>query len=133
MIRRRQRGGTVAVEFAVVASVLLMLTFTAIDLGLLYLTQQALNDGVSQAVRWAAVNSTSDSAANIASRFSAAVTPVLGAAQSAKGRVTVGFSPSAAPGGTVTVQASLAWRPFTRFDFLPSVTLSSTQSLVIQH
>ncbi|HVC61984.1 MAG TPA: TadE/TadG family type IV pilus assembly protein [Acetobacteraceae bacterium] len=133
MSRAIARRGTTAVEFAVASAVLLMLTFTAMDLGMLYLAQQALNNGVAQAMRYAAVNSGSSSDASITSRFDTAVTPVLGAAQAGQCRVTVSFSPSNAPGGSVTVQASLVWHPLTSFDFMPSVTLTSAHSLVIQH
>ena len=129
---RRQRGAT-AVEFAVTSSVLLMLILTAVDLGLLYLAQQALNNGVAAATRYAAVNSAGSSSASIASRFAAAVTPVLGAAQASHCQVTVSFAPANAPGGSVTVRASLAWHPFTSFDFMPAVTLTSTAALIIQH
>jgi len=127
------RRGATAVEFAVVSTVLLMLICTAVDLGLLYLAQQTLNNGVAQAVRYAAVNSTSGSVANITNRFVAAVTPALGATRAASCQVAVSFSPTDTPGGSVTVQATLVWYPLIDFDYMPSVTLSDSQSLVIQH
>lgn len=133
MRRIASRRGTTAVEFAVASSVLLMLMFTAIDLGLLYLAQQALNDGVAQAIRYAVVNSSDSSSASIASQFDTAATPALGATRATQTQVTVTFSPSNTIGGSVTVQASLAWHPFIDFDFMPSVTLTSADTLVIQH
>lgn len=133
MRRIASRRGTTAVEFAVASSVLLMLIFTAIDLGLLYLAQQALNDGVAQAIRYAVVNSTSNTSASITSQFDTAVTPALGATRAGQTHVTVTFAPSNTIGGSVTVQASLAWQPFIDFDFMPSVTLTSTDTLIIQH
>ena len=133
MMRAGFRRGTTAVEFAVISTVLLMLICTAVDLGLLYLAQQALNIGVAQAVRYAAVSSTSSSVASITSRFVAAVTPALGAARAGSCQVGVSFSPKNTPGGSVTVQATLVWHPLIDFDYMPSVTLSDSQSLVIQH
>lgn len=131
--RTARRHGTAAVEFAVASSVLLMLIFTAVDLGLLYFSQQALNNGVARAARYAVVNSTSSTAASITSQFTAAVTPLLGATQAGRCHVAVSYAPSNTPGGSVTVRASLVWQPFIGFDFMPSVTLTSADSLVIQH
>jgi hypothetical protein len=45
----------------------------------------------------------------------------------------VSFSPTNTPGGSVTVQATLVWYPFINFDYMPSVTLSTSDTLVIQH
>jgi Flp pilus assembly protein TadG len=133
MMRLCDRRGTTAIEFAVSITLVLMLVFSMIDIGLLYLAQQTLNYGVSAASRWAVVNSTSANATNVASQFVAAATPGLGAARAAPTNRVVSFAPSSTPGGSVTVQATLAWSPLTNFDFLAAATLSSSQTLVIQH
>jgi Flp pilus assembly protein TadG len=133
MMRLCDRRGTTAIEFAVSITVVLMLVFSMIDIGLLYLAQQTLNYGVSAASRWAVVNSASANATNVASQFVAAATPGLGAARAAKSTVVVSFAPSSTPGGSVTVKATLAWSPLTTFDFMVAATLSSSQTLVIQH
>ena len=125
--------GAVAVEFAVALTLILMLTFTVIDLGRLYLAQQALDLGVSQAARFAAANSATSNTDSIRSRFVAAASPALGATQVSRSHVATSFAPSNKPGASVTVGATLAWQPFTAFDFLPTVTLSSRHTLVIQH
>lgn len=129
----RARRGTAAIEFALASTVLLMLIFTAIDLGLLYLAQEALNNGVTQAVRYAAVNSATSSTASVTSRFDSVVTPALGATEAGNCQVSVSYAPSNTPKATVTVQATLAWYPLLSFAYMPTVTLSSSQSLVIQH
>jgi Flp pilus assembly protein TadG len=133
MSKVTSRRGTTAVDFAVISSVVLMLIFTPVDLGLMYVAQQALNDGVAQAIRYAVVNSTTSSSTSITSRFTTAVTPELGAATAGRCQVTVTFSPSNTVGSSVTVQASLTWHPIIDFDFMPSVSLTSVDSLVIQH
>jgi Flp pilus assembly protein TadG len=133
MKHARDRHGTTAVEFAVCLSVLLMLVFTVIDVGLLYLAQQTLNFGVEAATRYAVVNSASANSTSVTSRFVTAATPGLGAAKAAQCVVAVSFAPASQPGGSVTVQASLTWHPLTNLDFMPSVNLSSSQTLVIQH
>jgi len=131
--RLSARRATAGVEFALASTVLLMLIFTAVDVGLLYLAQQALNNGVAQAVRYAAVSSATSGSASVTSRFVSAVTPALGAAEAAQCHVTVSYAPANAPGGSVTVQATLAWSPLIGFAYVPAVTLTSSQSLVIQH
>jgi Flp pilus assembly protein TadG len=78
MMRLCDRRGTTAIEFAVSITLVLMLVFSMIDIGLLYLAQQTLNYGVSAASRWAVVNSTSANATNVASQFVAAATPGMG-------------------------------------------------------
>ncbi|HTW71078.1 MAG TPA: TadE/TadG family type IV pilus assembly protein [Acetobacteraceae bacterium] len=130
---RVARRGTAAIEFALASTVLLMLIFTAMDVGLLYLAQQALNNGVAQAVRYAAVNSASSSNAAITGHFVSAVTPALGATEAGLCQVTVSYAPANSPGGSVTVQATLIWYPLISFAYMPTVTLTSSQSLVIQH
>jgi Flp pilus assembly protein TadG len=133
MMRMRDRRGTTAMEFALSITLVLMLVFSMIDIGLLYLTQQTLNYGVLAASRWAVVNSAGANAANVASHFVTAATPGLGATRAAKSTVVVSFAPSSTPGGSVTVKATLAWSPITTFDFMTATTLSSSQTLVIQH
>lgn len=133
MSRARGRRGTTAVEFAVSISLVLTLAFTVIDIGLLYLAQQTLNYGVEAASRYAVVNSDIANTTNVTSRFVTAATAGLGATRAGQSVVSVSFAPSSTPGGSVTVKATLAWRPLTSFDFMPAATLSSSQTLVIQH
>jgi len=134
-VRRRTdaRRGVAAIEFALAGTVMLMLIFTVLDVALCYLAQQALNNGVAQAIRYAAVNSASSSGPTITSHFVTAVTPALGAAEAGQCQVTVSYAPANTPGGSVTVQATLVWYPLISFAYMPTVTLSSSQSLVIQH
>ncbi|HUB14311.1 MAG TPA: TadE/TadG family type IV pilus assembly protein [Acetobacteraceae bacterium] len=131
--RAAARRGVAAVEFAVASAVLLMLIFTVLDVGLAYLAQQALNNGVAQAVRYAAVNSATSTGTTITSHFVSAVTPALGATQAGQCHVTVSYAPTNTPGGSVTVQATLVWYPLISFAYMPTVTFASSQSLVIQH
>ncbi len=133
MIGARDRRGTTAVEFAVCISLVLILVFLVLDIGLVYLTQQTLNFGVEAASRYAVVNSASANTTSVTSQFVSAVTSALGATRAGQCKVAVSFSPASQPGGSVTVRATLAWHPLTSFDFMPSVTLSSSQTLVIQH
>jgi Flp pilus assembly protein TadG len=121
------------VEFAIAISVVLALVFGVIDLGRLFLAQHALNYGVAAAARYAVVNSTVATTTTIASKFTAAVTPALGATQAAAASVHVSFSPSEAVGGTVTVSATMPWTPVSAYSHLLAVTLASSQTLTIVH
>ncbi len=126
------RRGGVAIEFVVAMAVVLTAVFAIFDLGLLLSAQHALDFGVVKASRYAVVNSTA-STATIKSQFVTAVTPVLGSSRANAAAVSVSFAPSEKVGGTVTVSATLAWSPTTAIDRLVAVTLSSSQTLTIQH
>jgi Flp pilus assembly protein TadG len=129
--RQGTRGATAA-EFAVALSVELSLMFGVFDIGLLFAAQHALNYGVEKAARYAVVNS-SASVATIKSQLVTAITPAIGATQAGNASLSVTFSPSEKVGGTVTVSATLAWSPVSPIDALTAVTLSSSQTLTIQH
>jgi len=129
----RDNRAVTTVEFSVVLTFVLMLVFTVLGLGMLYLGQQAMNYGVERAARYAVVKSATATASTVASAFRAAVAPALGSARAAACQVTDTFSPSNAPGGVVTVSATLAWTSPLRLTLLPAVTLSSSHTLTIQH
>jgi Flp pilus assembly protein TadG len=125
--------GTTGVEFAVVLPVTLIMVFAIIDGGLLFADQHALDYAVENAVRYAVVNSASATTTTITNTLVAAITPAVGATRAAGTTVSVTFSPSEKVGGTVQVSASLAWSATAGLDYLPAVTLSSSQTLTIQH
>jgi hypothetical protein len=56
----------------------------------------------------------------------------VGATRAAGASVSVSFAPSEKVGATVTVGVSLAWTAVASLD-LVSVTLTSSQTLTIQH
>jgi Flp pilus assembly protein TadG len=126
-------AGTTAVEFAIAIGVVLALVFAVIDLGRLFLAQHALNYGVVAAARYAVVNGTVATTTTIQNKFTAAITPALGATQAAAASVHVSFSPSEKVGATVTVSATLAWTPATAVGDFVALTLSSSQTLTIVH
>jgi Flp pilus assembly protein TadG len=132
MKRRFGTQGTTTMEFAIALSAVLALLLAILDLGILFADQHALNYGVEKAVRYAVVNS-SASTATIKSQLVTAITPIVGATQAAAATVQVTFTPSEAVGATVTVTASLPWSPTAKIDSLTAITLSSSQTLTIQH
>jgi Flp pilus assembly protein TadG len=133
MTLRIDTRGTTAVEFCIAISAVLAVTFGIIDLGRMGAAKHALDYGVATAVRYAVVNSASATTTTIAAKVTTALTPIVGATQASAATVNVSFSPSEAVGGTVTVSASLSWTPDWSTDFLPNVTLASSQTLTIVH
>lgn len=127
----RDRRGTVALEFALVAPFVLTLIFALLDLGRLLGDQHALDAGVAVAARYAIVSSASASAAAIEAKVFGTIAPLLGACGTCT--VTVTFAPSYQPGGTVTVAASYPWVPSTPISLLPAHTLASSSTLTVQN
>jgi Flp pilus assembly protein TadG len=129
----RDRRGVTGIDFAVAISAVLVLVFAIIDLAGLFAAQHALDYGVVQAARYAVVNSTSATTSSITTVLRNALTPAIGAGNAATAGVTVAYPSGNAVGGTVQISASYAWSPSTSFDFLPRFTLTSSQTLTIQH
>lgn len=132
MIRRWlhcDRRGSTALEFGLALPIFSALMFGILDLGRLFGDQHALDSGVAVAARYAAVNSASASPASIKAQFVTAVLPLLGTCGSCT--VTVSFTPSYQPGGTVTVAAQYPWSPSLGTLGLPGLTLSTSITLTI--
>ncbi len=125
------RRGSTALEFGLVAPIVLTLIFGIVEFGRMVSDQHALDYGVDAAVRYAIVNSASASAATITDTFTAAVTPLLG--NCAACSVSVSFNPSYASGNTVTVSATYDWSPVVGLHILVSQTLSSSTTMTVQN
>ena len=100
--RRRDEGGAAAVEFALVAPLLLFLLFAIIAYGYMLSFRQALSQAAAEGSRSAAVASPSLSAAEVAARARSAVNDALGSygvTCTSDGRLTKG----AASAGTCTI------------------------------
>ena len=126
---RRDGRGTAALEFGLALPVVMLLAVGIIDLGRLLGDQHALDRGVTVAARYAAVSSTSAGTGTITAQFTAAVQPLLGSCGTCT--VTVSFSPSYRPGGTVTVAAQYPWSASLSMLALPSLTLNSSVTLTV--
>jgi Flp pilus assembly protein TadG len=137
------RRGATALEFALVAPMVLTLLIGLLDLGRLFGDQYALDQGVAVAARYAVVNSTSASAATIQSQFTTAVKPLLGGAvftlttpplsTKCGDCFGVAFAPSYQPGATVTVAARYWWTPSSPITLLPAQSLTSSTTLTVQN
>lgn len=133
MIALRDRRGVASIEFAVAIGVVLTVVFAILDLGRLFAAQHTLNYGVEKAVRYAVVNSDVATVASVAATFRTAATPGLGAGGAAACGVTVSYPQGNAPTLPVTVSVTYSWAPVSSLDALPAFTLTSSQTLLIQH
>jgi Flp pilus assembly protein TadG len=104
----RRRRGAAAVEFAVVAPILLIMIFGMIDFGRMIMVQQLLNDAAREGARTAVVGGSS--AADVA----AGVAAMLDATSIRSTAVTIDVTPSnlagAQRGQLVVVQLSVPFR-----------------------
>ena len=135
MIRRRRRSGragTAAIEFALCAPVLLATFIGAFSVYQLIAAQRMLEDAVARALRYGAVNSSVASATSIGTVATTTATSLLGSAAAGLS-ATVTFTPSYAPGNTLTVALSYAWPPALLQIGWPSVTLTSSGSITVQN
>jgi Flp pilus assembly protein TadG len=135
MIRGRilaaERRGTTALEFALVAPMVLTLMIGLLDIGRLFGDQYALDQGVAVAARYAVVNSALASVTSIESMFKQAVQPLLGGCGGCT--IAVTFAPSYQPGAAVTVTASYPWKPSSPITLMPAQTLASSTTLTVQN
>ena len=143
----RDRRGAAALEFAAAGTVILILLLAIFDVGLLYMAQRGLDYGVYRAARWASVNSSSLTTANVLAQFKTATSATLGGASSscqgyAAGSsipagtacyITVGLSNGIASGSVVTVQAGYQWAPVSPITGFVAATLVSSIGLTLQH
>jgi Flp pilus assembly protein TadG len=128
----RDRRGTAAIEFAAAGSMFLAVVLGLIDVGSFAMTQQALDEAVHTAGRYAVVHSSTSSTPATSSSLQTLVqnaSPVLTPTQVS---VNVTFSPNNTAGSTVTIVASYPWSPFAGgIVDLPATTLTSTSVATI--
>ncbi len=103
----RDRRGTAAVEFAIVAPVMLMLTVGTIDVGRMVWSASALNHLARETTRYASVRGAESPAPATQSELETFIADRLIAMDPSDLTVVVSWSPSAPPGlpgGTIRVQ-----------------------------
>ena len=100
----RDRRGSAAVEFAIVAPVLIALTIGIIDVGRLVWSASALNHLAQETTRYASVRGASSLIPATQSELQTYIADRLIAMDSNDLTVAVTWSPNNLPGGTVQVQ-----------------------------
>jgi Flp pilus assembly protein TadG len=122
----RNRRGAAAVEFALLITPFLMVTFGIIELGIYSMEQQALLESVHAGVRYAVVHgakssspATTSSLQTLVQNGSTVLTPSLVS-------VTVTFSPNNNPGSTVEIVATYPWSTVVPLLKLSAATIKAT-------
>jgi Flp pilus assembly protein TadG len=121
----RDRRGTAAVEFALLASFFLLATLGIMELGRYVAMQQALYHAVYAGGRYAIVHGSKSSAPATSSIIQTVIKSNAGFLTPTSLSSTVTYSPSNAPGGTVTITANYPWTPLVSLVPLHAVTLTA--------
>jgi Flp pilus assembly protein TadG len=137
---RPTRSGATLVEFAIVLSVVLVLTLGVVVLGLGVFRYQQMALLAREGARWASVHGgqysqeQGKSYTTSTNVYTNAIQPMTVGLDPTKLNSSVTWSDPAnkeSPGTTVTVTVSYAWVP--EFYLLPSITLSSTSVATISY
>lgn len=95
------RSGIAAVEFALVAPVLLMLVFGAIEIGRVLYEQQTLEEAARETARWATLHGSKSTTPATATTAMDKAREIAGTYAGLAGTVT--FTPNNSPGSTVII------------------------------
>lgn len=133
MIGRNRHRGTVGLEFAISSAVVFFLINALVDYGVLFADKHAINYAVVKAARYAALHSATATTANLTSIFNAIVTPVFGSCTAPACSFSVSYPSGNTVGATVVVSATYNWTSTIAHDRLPGVTITSSQTLIVEH
>ena len=127
----RDAVGAAALEFALAAPVIVLLGFGALEFGRATLAYHEVVAASAAGARYAMVHGSQSASPATTASVATAAKAGLVTVSAASVTVSASWSPGNAPGDTVTVTVSY---PF-RFDIgsLPSVTISSTMTVVISN
>lgn len=124
----RSDAGTTAVEFALVAVVILTIALAAVDFGLWIFQKSEAEQAAREASRIAMINPPASGVQTSGSVYNAAVAELqTGLSQF---QVSVACAASCAPGDTVTVTVSWHRDPLTFVGVTDTVSGSSTRTIV---
>ena len=127
----RDQSGVAAIEFSLVAPVLFMMIFGAIEVGRILFAQHSLDEAARVSARWVTVHGSKSSAPATQATAIQKAREVAGTGAGVEGTVT--FQPDNSPGSIVVVSLS---RDHTFvLPFIPAklLTLTARASQVIQN
>ena len=132
-MRVRSRGlrserGSELVEFALTSTLLMIVIFGIVNLGLVVWQYNMVANLAQEGARWASVRGAGSSTPASASDIQTYVnTRSIGMTVT----VTASWSPNTSSGSTVTVQVQKPFNRFTSYVLPASMTLSSTAQMII--
>ncbi len=130
--RIRSSRGVNAVEFAIVAPILLTLIFGTIDFGIAMYTYEFVSYSAQMGARYACVRGSTSPTPVSADGVQTYVRSLAAPTKDPTSyTVTTTWSPDNKPGSTVTVQVSSTFTPLTSLIPQVSLQLSRTASMVI--
>ena len=122
----RNRRGAAAVEFALLITPFLMVTFGIIELGVYSMDQQALLESVHAGVRYAVVHGSKSSSPATTSSLQTMIQNGSSVLTPSSVSVTVTFSPNNNPGSTVKIVATYPWSSVVPLLKLSAATITAT-------
>jgi Flp pilus assembly protein TadG len=122
----RNRRGAAAVEFALLLTPFLMVTFGIIELGIYSMEQQALLESVHAGVRYAVVHGSKSSSPATTSSLQTMIQNGSSVLTASSVSVTVTFSPNNNPGSTIKIVATYPWSSIVPLLKLSAATITAT-------
>ena len=127
------RRGVVAVEFALVIPIFMLMTYGFMELGRALFIQNSLGHAVYEAQRYAIVHGASSSSPADADAIRQVILEKAGMLDGSLLTVAVSFTPDNEPGSTVNIQATYAFDYMTGLVPLNAFDMVSTSEATIAH
>jgi Flp pilus assembly protein TadG len=120
-------------EFALILSVFLLLTFGTIDFGRGVWTYNTLSHAAREATRYAVVHGAWSQYPASSEQIKEIITKQAAGLDPQKVVVTTSWQPNNEPGSVVQVQAQYNFKPVTPLIFSETIVLRSTSRMVISY
>jgi Flp pilus assembly protein TadG len=125
------RRGVVAVEFALIIPIFMLMTYGFMEIGRALFIQNSLGHAVYEAQRYAIVHGASSSSPADADAIEAVILEKAGMLDGDLLTVDVSFAPDNEPGSVVTIRASYAFDYMTGLVPLEAFDMTSTSAATI--
>lgn len=126
LITKNSQNGIATIELALILPILMLVTFTLIELGFGLWNYNTLAYSVREGARYAAVNS---SVPNVVNESKDIIIAAGSGLNLVSGDINISWNPNQRPGSTVTVTTTYNHLPFTGYSI--SISMTSTTSLIV--
>lgn len=127
------RRGVIAVEFALIIPIFLLMTYGFMELGRALFIQNSLGHAVYEAQRYAIVHGASSSAPANANAIETVILEKAGMLDGNRLTINVTFTPDNEPGSVVNIEAIYAFDYMTGLVPLQAFDMRSTSAATIAH